>query len=94
MVIETQTPKTNVYDSYFASNIGERTFGVLTKLDLMDKGTNALDVSFWLFGSSSCLHFGACSRMNPFSTTCTTLWSQGSRRKIISSSTSLGGNRE
>lgn len=25
---------------------GERTFGVLTKLDLMDKGTNALDVSF------------------------------------------------
>lgn len=24
--------------------IGERTFGVLTKLDLMDKGTNALDV--------------------------------------------------
>lgn len=24
---------------------GERTFGVLTKLDLMDKGTNALDVS-------------------------------------------------
>lgn len=23
---------------------GERTFGVLTKLDLMDKGTNALDV--------------------------------------------------
>jgi replication fork clamp-binding protein CrfC len=24
---------------------GERTWGVLTKLDLMDKGTNALDVS-------------------------------------------------
>jgi hypothetical protein len=24
---------------------GERTFGVLTKLDLMDKGTNAIDVS-------------------------------------------------
>ena len=24
---------------------GERTFGVLTKLDLMDKGTDALDVS-------------------------------------------------
>ena len=24
---------------------GERTFGVLTKLDLMDKGTNALEVS-------------------------------------------------
>lgn len=24
--------------------LGERTFGVLTKLDLMDKGTNALDV--------------------------------------------------
>lgn len=23
---------------------GERTFGVLTKLDLMDKGTNALEV--------------------------------------------------
>lgn len=93
MVIETQAPKTNVYDLYFASNLGERTFGVLTKLDLMDKGTNALDVSFWLFWSS-CLHFGACYGMSPFSTTCTTLWSQGSRRKIISSSTSLGGNRE
>ncbi|VFQ94573.1 unnamed protein product [Cuscuta campestris] len=26
---------------------GERTFGVLTKLDLMDKGTNALDASIW-----------------------------------------------
>lgn len=26
--------------------LGERTFGVLTKLDLMDKGTNALDVRF------------------------------------------------
>lgn len=25
--------------------LGGRTFGVLTKLDLMDKGTNALDVS-------------------------------------------------
>lgn len=24
--------------------LGERTFGVLTKLDLMDKGTNALEV--------------------------------------------------
>lgn len=24
--------------------LGERTFGVLTKLDLMDKGTNAVDV--------------------------------------------------
>jgi hypothetical protein len=23
---------------------GERTFGVVTKLDLMDKGTNAVDV--------------------------------------------------
>jgi hypothetical protein len=32
--------------------IGDRTFGVLTKLDLMDKGTNALDVIFF---SSSCL---------------------------------------
>lgn len=29
--------------------IGERTFGVLTKLDLMDKGTNALDVSYQTF---------------------------------------------
>lgn len=29
----------------FATCAGERTFGVLTKLDLMDKGTNALDVS-------------------------------------------------
>lgn len=24
---------------------GERTFGVLTKIDLMDKGTDAVDVS-------------------------------------------------
>lgn len=31
---------------------GERTFGVLTKLDLMDKGTNALDVSIF----SVCLY--------------------------------------
>lgn len=29
----------------FCGFAGERTFGVLTKLDLMDKGTNALDVS-------------------------------------------------
>ena len=29
--------------------LGERTFGVLTKLDLMDKGTNALDVSLQIF---------------------------------------------
>lgn len=28
----------------FITFTGERTFGVLTKLDLMDKGTNALDV--------------------------------------------------
>lgn len=31
---------------HIATPAGERTFGVLTKLDLMDKGTNALDVSF------------------------------------------------
>lgn len=30
---------------------GERTFGVLTKIDLMDKGTDAVDVS--LFDSES-----------------------------------------
>lgn len=29
--------------------LGERTFGVLTKLDLMDKGTNALDVRMLVF---------------------------------------------
>jgi hypothetical protein len=29
---------------------GDRTFGVLTKLDLMDKGTNALDVSLCCAG--------------------------------------------
>jgi hypothetical protein len=28
------------------SNSGERTFGVLTKIDLMDKGTDAVDVSY------------------------------------------------
>jgi len=32
--------------SLTVNNPGERTFGVLTKLDLMDKGTNALDVIF------------------------------------------------
>lgn len=35
---------------------GERTFGVLTKLDLMDKGTNALDVHFYF--SLFCVNFG------------------------------------
>lgn len=29
-----------------SSCAGERTWGVLTKLDLMDKGTNAVDVIF------------------------------------------------
>ncbi|GAB2292687.1 Phragmoplastin drp1c [Dionaea muscipula] len=33
--------------------LGERTFGVLTKLDLMDKGTNALDVCLLTLTSSS-----------------------------------------
>jgi hypothetical protein len=28
---------------------GERTFGVLTKIDLMDKGTDAVDVSLYDF---------------------------------------------
>jgi len=32
------------YESIFVNCIGDRTFGVLTKLDLMDKGTNAMDV--------------------------------------------------
>lgn len=35
-------------------SLGERTFGVLTKLDLMDNGTNALEVrssSFYVFSS-------------------------------------------
>lgn len=34
----------HIYEAVFATYAGERTFGVLTKLDLMDKGTNALDV--------------------------------------------------
>ncbi|THG05766.1 hypothetical protein TEA_002320 [Camellia sinensis var. sinensis] len=34
---------------------GERTFGVLTKLDLMDKGTNALDVGFLSFSLFPCI---------------------------------------
>lgn len=38
--------------SLFVNSLGERTFGVLTKLDLMDKGTNALDVSFQSLFSS------------------------------------------
>ena len=29
--------------------LGERTLGVLTKIDLMDKGTDAVDVSFFNF---------------------------------------------
>lgn len=33
----------------FATGSGDRTFGVLTKLDLMDKGTNALDVRLLSF---------------------------------------------
>lgn len=36
---------------------GERTFGVLTKLDLMDKGTNALDVSFLICVKTTFLSF-------------------------------------
>lgn len=40
----------SIYLSLF-SCIGERTFGVLTKLDLMDQGTNALDVGFSLYMS-------------------------------------------
>lgn len=41
--------------SLSVSFLGERTFGVLTKLDLMDKGTNALDVNFLTcFTVSSC----------------------------------------
>lgn len=47
---------------------GERTFGVLTKLDLMDKGTNALDVclicqhAHWLFFVQTCLIIDIYSR--------------------------------
>ena len=33
------------FDKKYLILPGERTFGVLTKLDLMDKGTNALEVS-------------------------------------------------
>lgn len=32
------------YCTFYLLLTGERTFGVLTKLDLMDQGTNALDV--------------------------------------------------
>ena len=31
---------------------GERTFGVLTKIDLMDKGTDAVEVSQSIFNSN------------------------------------------
>lgn len=31
---------------FVAAISGDRTFGVLTKIDLMDQGTNAVDVSF------------------------------------------------
>lgn len=36
---------TSSVNTFVFSPAGERTFGVLTKLDLMDKGTNAVDVS-------------------------------------------------
>ena len=33
-----------LYGDQYTIHAGDRTFGVLTKLDLMDKGTNAVDV--------------------------------------------------
>jgi hypothetical protein len=40
---------------FFCFFPGERTFGVLTKLDLMDKGTNAQDVNFLAFLCSTAI---------------------------------------
>ena len=52
-----------IYD-FGSTLLGERTFGVLTKLDLMDKGTNALDVrSFYFF----CLIVLKCYILGHFS---------------------------
>lgn len=39
--------------------IGERTFGVVTKLDLMDQGTNALDVSHLTFDENFYCNFNS-----------------------------------
>ena len=32
------------FSAFFNKNIGERTIGVVTKLDLMDEGTDAKDI--------------------------------------------------
>lgn len=40
---------------------GERTFGVLTKIDLMDKGTDAVDVSFIISTGSCSVWIQDCS---------------------------------
>jgi len=40
---------------------GERTFGVLTKIDLMDKGTDAVDVSLYDFKAFTRYVITCCS---------------------------------
>jgi hypothetical protein len=40
---------------------GERTFGVLTKIDLMDKGTDAVDVSLYDFKAFARYLIAYCS---------------------------------
>ena len=39
--------KNNFSRNFDVTLSGDRTFGVLTKLDLMDKGTNALEVFYF-----------------------------------------------
>ena len=40
-----QKKKSDLLSNAMLLKSGERTFGVLTKIDLMDKGTDAVDVS-------------------------------------------------
>jgi hypothetical protein len=52
---------------------GDRTFGVLTKLDLMDKGTNAVDVCDLSFFLNSCTLW----TQHSFSTPCNPRYLKG-----------------
>lgn len=71
--------------SYFIIFLGGRTFGVLTKLDLMDKGTNAVDVcDFSIVLNSSTMDIALnISHLHGI---------LGTRREAVSPTASLGGN--
>lgn len=65
--------------------LGDRTFGVLTKLDLMDKGTNALEVMA-VFHLLCFLRFF----VDIMDELCMNI--EGSRRKVVQITASLGWN--